>query len=40
MIAGYLFAHASLIDVPFYVAGTLKIAYDLLLLQSFSATRV
>jgi predicted MFS family arabinose efflux permease len=40
MIAGYLFAHASLIDVPFYVAGTLKIAYDLLLLRAFRATRV
>jgi len=37
MIAGYFFAHASLIDLPFYVAGVLKIAYDLLLYRAFSA---
>jgi MFS family permease len=40
MIAGYLFAHPSLIDVPFYLAGGLKIAYDLLLFKAFKSTRV
>jgi MFS family permease len=40
MIAGYLFAHASLIDVPFYLAGGLKIGYDLLLFKAFQSTRV
>jgi len=39
MIAGYLFAHASMIDVPFYLAGGLKIGYDLLLFRAFQATR-
>jgi len=39
MIAGYLFAHASLIDVPFYLAGGLKIGYDLLLFKAFKSTR-
>jgi len=39
MIAGYLFAHASLIDVPFYLAGGLKIGYDLLLFKAFKARR-
>ena len=31
MLAGFLFAHPSLINVPFYIAGILKIVYDLLL---------
>lgn len=35
MFAGLLFAHASLIDVPFYLAGAVKIAYDLLLYRAF-----
>jgi MFS family permease len=38
MIAGYLFAHPSLVDAPFYIAGSLKIGYDLLLLRAFRAT--
>ena len=38
MIAGYFFAHPSLIDAPFYVAGVLKIAYDLLLFRAFRET--
>ena len=38
MIAGFLFAHPSLIDAPFYIAGSLKIGYDLLLLRAFRAT--
>ena len=35
MFAGLLFAHPSLIDVPFYIAGAVKIAYDLLLYRAF-----
>jgi hypothetical protein len=30
-----LFARPSLIDVPFFIAGTLKIGYDLLLYRAF-----
>jgi MFS family permease len=37
LFAGLLFARPSLINVPFYIAGTLKIAYDLLLFRAFSA---
>lgn len=33
--AGLLFAHPSLINVPFLLAGGLKIAYDLLLYKAF-----
>lgn len=35
VLAGLLFARPSLIDVPFFIAGTLKIAYDLLLYRAF-----
>ena len=35
MLAGLLFARPSLINVPFFIAGTLKIAYDLLLYRAF-----
>ncbi|HJZ75603.1 MAG TPA: MFS transporter [Vicinamibacterales bacterium] len=35
LFAGLLFARPSLINVPFYIAGTLKIAYDLLLFRAF-----
>lgn len=35
LFAGMLFAQPSLIDVPFYIAGLLKIAYDLLLFRAF-----
>ena len=35
VFAGFLFARASLVDLPFYIAGTLKIAYDLLLYRGF-----
>jgi len=35
IFAGLLFSHASLINVPFFIAGTLKIAYDLLLFRGF-----
>jgi predicted MFS family arabinose efflux permease len=37
LFAGLLFARPSLVDVPFYVAGILKIAYDLLLFRAFRA---
>lgn len=37
LFAGLLFARPSLINVPFYVAGALKIAYDLLLFRAFRA---
>ena len=39
VFAGLLFAHPSLIDVPFYVAGALKIAYDLLLFRAFRSVK-
>jgi MFS family permease len=35
LFAGLLFAHPSLINVPFYIAGTLKCVYDLLLFRAF-----
>jgi MFS family permease len=39
LFAGLLLAKPSLINVPFFIAGTLKIAYDLLLYREFSAVR-
>jgi uncharacterized membrane-anchored protein YitT (DUF2179 family) len=39
LFAGLLFARPSLINVPFMLAGTLKIIYDLLLYREFSAVR-
>jgi MFS family permease len=35
LFAGFLFAKPSLINIPFFIAGTLKIVYDLLLYRSF-----
>ena len=35
MLAGLLFARPALINLPFFIAGTLKIAYDLLLYRAF-----
>src|SRR5207249_11337196 len=35
LFAGLLFSQPTLINVPFFVAGTLKIAYDLLLYRAF-----
>jgi MFS family permease len=35
LFAGLLFAKPSLINIPFFIAGTLKIVYDLLLYRSF-----
>jgi MFS family permease len=39
LFAGFLFAHPSLINIPFFIAGTLKIIYDLLLYRAFVAVR-
>ena len=38
VFAGLLFAHPSLINLPFFIAGTLKIIYDLLLYRAFVRT--
>jgi MFS family permease len=35
LFVGFLFAHPALINVPFYIAGALKIIYDLLLYREF-----
>jgi MFS family permease len=37
LFVGFLFARPSLISVPFFIAGTLKIVYDLLLYKAFVA---
>jgi MFS family permease len=37
LFVGFLFARPALINVPFYVAGALKIIYDLLLYREFIA---
>lgn len=37
LFAGFLFARPSLISVPFFLAGALKIVYDLLLYRGFVA---
>jgi MFS family permease len=37
--AGLLFARPSLMNVPFYVAGVLKIAYDLWLFGAFRSVK-
>jgi MFS family permease len=39
LLAGIFFANPSLIDLPFYFAGGLKIVYDLLLYRSFITHR-
>ena len=39
LIAGFLFARPSLINIPFFIAGALKIIYDLLLYKAFVAIR-
>jgi len=39
IFAGLLFSRPSWIDLPFFLAGTLKIAYDLMLYQQFRAIR-
>jgi len=39
IFAGFLFSRPSLINVPFFLAGTLKIAYDLMLYRGFVTIR-
>ena len=39
VLAGMMFARPSLINAPFFVAGALKIAYDLLLYREFVSVR-
>jgi MFS family permease len=39
LLAGFLFARPGLINLPFYIAGSLKIVYDLLLYFSFRKVR-
>ena len=39
VFAGWLFARPSLISVPFFIAGTLKVVYDLLLYRGFVTRR-
>lgn len=39
LLTGFLFARPSLINLPFYIAGTLKVIYDLLLYFSFRQLR-
>lgn len=39
LFAGFLFARPSLVNAPFFIAGTLKIVYDLLLYYSFRKLR-
>lgn len=39
LFVGFMFARASWINVPFFLAGTLKILYDLLLYKEFVAIR-
>lgn len=38
-LAGIMFARPSLINAPFFIAGSLKIVYDLLLYRSFRAIK-
>jgi MFS family permease len=39
LFAGFLFARHSLISLPFFIAGALKIAYDILLYRQFAGIR-
>jgi MFS family permease len=39
LLAGFLLAKPSLINIPFFIAGTLKVVYDLLLYFSFRKLR-
>jgi MFS family permease len=39
VLAGILFARPALINAPFFIAGTLKIIYDLLFYKNFIATK-
>jgi MFS family permease len=39
ILTGFLFSRPLLIDVPFFIAGALKIAYDLILYRQFATVR-
>ena len=39
LFVGFLFARPALINVPFYIAGALKIVYDVLLYKEFISTK-
>jgi MFS family permease len=39
LLVGFMFARPALINLPFFLAGTLKIVYDLLLYREFVAVR-
>jgi MFS family permease len=39
LFVGFMFARPSLINLPFFIAGTLKIAYDLLLYREFAGVQ-
>ncbi|HYT69393.1 MAG TPA: MFS transporter [Vicinamibacterales bacterium] len=39
LFVGFMFARPSLINLPFFIAGTLKIGYDLLLYKEFVSIR-
>ena len=39
LFVGFMFARPALISLPFFIAGTLKIAYDLLLYRGFVGIR-
>jgi len=39
MFVGFMFARPTLINLPFFIGGTLKIAYDLLLYRAFVAVQ-
>jgi MFS family permease len=39
LFVGFMFARPALINLPFFIAGTLKIAYDLLLYREFVAVQ-
>jgi hypothetical protein len=39
LFVGFLFARPALINLPFFIAGTLKIVYDLLLYRGFAAVQ-
>jgi MFS family permease len=39
LFAGWMFARPALVSLPFFIAGTLKVVYDLLLYRGFVALR-
>jgi len=39
VFAGFLYARPSLMSVPFFIAGALKVLYDVLLYRGFAAVQ-